>query len=77
MKVGVNDVLVTNLRHYEALKNAAESLEKVSEGIKNNLSADLLAEDLRQALYHIGSITGEVTNGEVLSNIFSRFCIGK
>ncbi|MBP5643991.1 MAG: tRNA uridine-5-carboxymethylaminomethyl(34) synthesis GTPase MnmE [Bacteroidales bacterium] len=77
MKVSVNDVLVTNLRHYEALKNAAESLEKVSEGIKNNLSADLLAEDLRQALYHIGSITGEVTNGEVLSNIFSRFCIGK
>lgn len=76
-KVGSNDTLVTNIRHYEALKNAATSLEKVDDGIKNNLSADLLAEDLRQALYHIGSITGEVTTGEVLNTIFSRFCIGK
>ena len=77
LKVGANDTLVTNIRHYEALKNAAESLENVKNGMKNNLSADLLAEDLRQALYHIGSITGEVTNVEVLNNIFGRFCIGK
>lgn len=76
-KVGANDVLVTNMRHYEALMNAKASLEQVKAGIENNLSADLLAEDLRQALYSIGSITGEVTNGEVLGNIFSRFCIGK
>ena len=77
LKVGANDTLVTNIRHYEALKNAADSLENVKNGMKNDLSADLLAEDLRQALYHIGSITGEVTNGEVLNNIFGRFCIGK
>jgi tRNA modification GTPase len=69
--------LVTNIRHYEALMQAKESLEQVKNGIENNLSADLLAQDLRQALYHIGSITGEVTNGEVLSTIFGRFCIGK
>lgn len=75
--IGANDVLVTNVRHFEALNNAAESLKKVDEGLKSGLSADLIAEDLRQALYHIGSITGEVTNGEVLCNIFSRFCVGK
>ena len=69
--------LVSNVRHYEALVHAMESLEQVEKGLNDNLSADLLAEDLRQALYHIGSITGEVTNSEVLNSIFSRFCIGK
>lgn len=72
-----NTTLVSNIRHFEALTHAKESLEQVKKGLENKLSADLLAEDLRQALYHIGSITGEVTNGEVLNNIFSRFCIGK
>lgn len=72
-----NTTLVSNIRHFEALTHAKESLEQVKNGLENKLSADLLAEDLRQALYHIGSITGEVTNGEVLNNIFSRFCIGK
>lgn len=76
-KIGTNDILLTNVRHFEALSNALESLKKVDEGMKENLSADLLADDLRQALHHIGSITGEVTNDEVLNNIFSRFCIGK
>ena len=76
-KIDGNTVLVTNIRHFEALTHAKESLEQVKNGMDNNLSADLLAEDLRQALYHIGSITGEVTNGEVLQNIFGRFCIGK
>ena len=72
-----NTVLVTNVRHFEALTHAKESLEQVKNGMDNKLSADLLAQDLRQALYHIGNITGEVTNGEVLGNIFGRFCIGK
>lgn len=76
-KIDGNTVLVTNLRHYEALMQAKESLEQVKKGMENNLSADLLAQDLRQALYHIGSITGEVTNGEVLGTIFGRFCVGK
>ena len=69
--------LVTNIRHFEALTHAKESLEQVKNGMDNKLSADLLAQDLRQALYYIGSITGEVTTGEVLNNIFGRFCIGK
>ena len=76
-KVDGSTTLVTNIRHYEALTHAKESLEQVKNGLENKLSADMLAEDLRQALDHIGSITGEVTNGEVLNNIFSRFCIGK
>ena len=76
-KVDGSTTLVTNIRHFEALTHAKESLEQVKNGLENKLSADMLAEDLRQALYHIGSITGEVTNGEVLNNIFSRFCIGK
>ena len=72
-----NTTLVSNIRHYEALMHAKESLEQVKNGMDNKLSADLLAQDLRQALYYIGSITGEVTTGEVLNTIFGRFCIGK
>ena len=76
-KLNENTVLVSNIRHFEALTHAKESLEQVKNGLDNKLSADLLAQDLRQALYYIGSITGEVTTGEVLNSIFSRFCIGK
>ena len=76
-KINGNTVLVTNIRHFDALTHAKESLEQVKKGLDDKLSADLLAQDLRQALYHIGSITGEVTTSEVLSSIFSRFCIGK
>ena len=76
-KLDGNTVLVSNIRHFEALTHAKESLEQVKKGMDDKLSADLLAQDLRQALYYIGSITGEVTTGEVLSSIFSRFCIGK
>ena len=76
-KVDGSTTLVTNIRHFEALTHAKESLEQVKNGMDNKLSADLLAQDLRQALYHIGSITGEVTTSEVLNNIFGRFCIGK
>ena len=76
-KLDGSAVLVTNIRHFEALTHAKESLEQVKKGMDDKLSADLLAQDLRQALYYIGSITGEVTTGEVLNSIFSRFCIGK
>ena len=72
-----NTTLVSNIRHFEALTHAMDSLQQVKNGMDGNLSADLLAQDLRQALYYIGSITGEVTTGEVLNTIFSRFCIGK
>lgn len=72
-----NNTIVTNSRHYNALLKALEEINKVQEGLNNNLSGDLLAIDIRQALYHFGEITGEVTNDELLGNIFANFCIGK
>ena len=74
--VGANETLVTNMRHYESLRRSKENLEQVREGIMVGLSADLLSQDLRQALFYLGSITGEITNDEVLGNIFGRFCVG-
>ena len=69
--------LVTNVRHYEALVHANDSLVRVQQGLEMNIPTDLVSQDLRQALYHLGSITGEITTDEVLGSIFSRFCIGK
>ena len=69
--------LVTNVRHYEALLHASESLKSVQQGLEMNIPTDLVSQDLREALYHLGSITGEITTDEVLGSIFSRFCIGK
>ncbi|MDO5105715.1 tRNA uridine-5-carboxymethylaminomethyl(34) synthesis GTPase MnmE [Capnocytophaga sp.] len=72
-----NDVVISNSRHYEALVNALNEITKIEEGLAMHLSGDLLAIDIREALYHLGSISGEVTNDEVLGNIFKNFCIGK
>ena len=72
-----DSTLVTNVRHYEALVRANDSLERVQQGLEMNIPTDLVSQDLRQALYHLGSITGEITTDEVLGSIFSRFCIGK
>jgi len=72
-----NQLIVTNSRHYDILQKALEEISRVQEGIDNNLSGDLLAIDLRQALYFLGEITGEVSNDELLGNIFANFCIGK
>ncbi|MCR5013851.1 MAG: tRNA uridine-5-carboxymethylaminomethyl(34) synthesis GTPase MnmE [Bacteroidales bacterium] len=69
--------LVTNVRHYEALRQASDSLAAVSEGLEQGIPSDLVAQDLREALYYLGTITGEITTDEVLGSIFSRFCIGK
>ena len=69
--------LVTNMRHYEALSHASESLKSVQQGLEMNIPTDLISQDLREALFHLGSITGEITTDEVLGSIFSRFCIGK
>jgi tRNA modification GTPase len=69
--------VVTNLRHYEALKRAEEYLTKVLVDLDTAVSGDFLAMDIRQALFHLGEITGEVTTDDLLGNIFSRFCIGK
>ena len=69
--------LVTNVRHYEALLHTSESLVSVQQGLEMNTPTDLVSQDLRQAIYYLGSITGEITTDEVLGTIFSRFCIGK
>ena len=69
--------VVTNLRHYEFLSQALISLAEVEKGLENNISGDLLSIDLRKAIDSIGEITGQITNDEMLGNIFSNFCIGK
>jgi tRNA modification GTPase len=72
-----NETIVTNTRHYDSLLNALEEIQKVKFGLQSNLSSDLMAIDIKQALYYFGEITGEVTNDELLGNIFANFCIGK
>ncbi len=72
-----HDVVVTSHRHYEALKQTLESVKAVREAMLHHVPGDLLAIDLRSALHHLGSITGEVTSDEILGEIFGRFCIGK
>tara|TARA_B100001173_G_scaffold56903_1_gene47617 strand:- start:101 stop:1489 length:1389 start_codon:yes stop_codon:yes gene_type:complete len=69
--------IVTNLRHFDSLSNAESSLVEIEKGIQNGLSGDLLSIDLRSAIESIGEITGQITNDEMLGNIFSNFCIGK
>jgi tRNA modification GTPase len=69
--------IVTNLRHFDSLSNAESSLVEIEKGIQNGLSGDLLSIDLRRAIESIGEITGQITNDEMLGNIFSNFCIGK
>lgn len=72
-----NETIVTNTRHYDSLLKALEEIQKVRFGLQTNLSSDLMAIDIREALYHFGTITGQVTNDELLGNIFANFCIGK
>ena len=72
-----NETIVTNTRHYDSLLKALEEIQKVQFGIKSGISADLMAIDIRQALFYFGEITGQVTNDELLGNIFANFCIGK
>ncbi len=73
----MSDTLVSNVRHYEALKLALADIIRVKEAFKQKLPSDLVAIDIRHALYHLGEITGEVTNDDILGNIFGKFCIGK
>jgi len=76
-EVRQGDVLVTNLRHYQKLVETDNSLDRVLTGLETGVTGDFLAMDIRQALHHLGEITGEVTTDDLLENIFSRFCIGK
>ncbi|SDW85654.1 tRNA modification GTPase trmE [Lutibacter oricola] len=72
-----NETIVSNSRHFESLNNAYNSINEVQKSIDLNVSTDLFAIDIRQALFHLGEITGEVTTEDLLGNIFSNFCIGK
>ncbi|WP_444666794.1 tRNA uridine-5-carboxymethylaminomethyl(34) synthesis GTPase MnmE [Flavobacterium columnare] len=72
-----NETIITNTRHYDSLLKALEEIQKVQWGMQQGLPSDLMAIDIRQALYYFGEITGEVTNDELLGNIFANFCIGK
>lgn len=73
-----NDIVVSNIRHYEALKHALDAIHRVQDGLNAQLSGDLISEDLRQCLFHLAEIVGgEITTDEVLGNIFKHFCVGK
>ena len=75
--ISSDDVIVTNARHIDALKNARTALARVQDGLHSGLPTDLVSQDIREAIYHIGSIVGEISTDEVLGNIFKNFCIGK
>jgi tRNA modification GTPase len=76
-KVQPEDVIVTNIRHYEALTKALEAIQRTITGLESNLSGEFLSQDIRECLYYLGSITGHISTDEVLGNIFKNFCIGK
>ena len=71
------ETVVFNSRHYEALIRAQEAISRATDGLSMNAPTDLLAQDIRETLHHLGTITGEITTDEILGNIFSKFCIGK
>lgn len=77
LKSEEGNVVITNQRHFEALKKSLDSVKKVDEAVTSQITTELLAYELRNALEHLGEISGEFTNDEVLGNIFSKFCIGK
>ena len=76
-RLSQTDVIVTNVRHYEALSRALGSIRRVQESFSTGLSGDLISQDLRECIFHLSDIVGEVTTDEVLGNIFKHFCIGK
>ncbi len=76
-RLSSDDVIITNIRHYEAMKNVSENLGRVISGLENQIPEDLIAIDIRQAIHYLGEITGEITSDEILGNIFRNFCIGK
>ena len=69
--------IVTNARHFEALKNVSESLQRALDGFRDGIPTVLIATDVRQAIYYLGLITGRITPDDILGEIFSKFCIGK
>ena len=76
-EISDQDVIVTNLRHYESLIKAQECIRRVRQGLSDRISGDFLSQDIRQCIHHLSSITGDITTDQILGNIFSHFCIGK
>src|SRR5665647_31712 len=76
-KIQPEDVIITNIRHYEALTKALDAIERTIAGLESNLSGEFLSQDIRECLHYLGAITGQITTDEVLGNIFKHFCIGK
>lgn len=71
------DVVVNNIRHYEALQKALASIRRVKDGLESGISGDFLSQDIRECMHFLGEITGQISNDEILGNIFGKFCIGK
>lgn len=76
-KLNSSDVIVNNIRHYEALRHALAAVQRVHTGLQSGISAEFISQDIRECLHYLGEITGEITTDEVLENIFKNFCIGK
>ncbi|MEI6139802.1 MAG: tRNA uridine-5-carboxymethylaminomethyl(34) synthesis GTPase MnmE [Mariniphaga sp.] len=75
--IGPQDIVVSNVRHFEALTLALQAIERVIEGLNSGISGDFLAQDIRECLHYLGEITGEISTDEILGHIFKNFCIGK
>ena len=71
------DVIITNIRHYDALQNVLKAIFNIKNGLDQKISGDLLSVDINEALMHLGEITGEITTEDLLGNVFANFCIGK
>lgn len=76
-EIGEQDVIVSNMRHYESLCRALESIERVIEGLSEGIPTDFIAQDIRESMHYLGEITGDIATDEILGNIFGKFCIGK
>lgn len=72
-----DDVIVSNARHYEALNKSLSAIERVKQGLSNNIAGDFLSQDIRECMHYLGEITGSIGTEEILGTIFSRFCVGK
>jgi len=71
------DVIVSNARHYEALNKSLNAIQRVKQGLNNNVAGDFLSQDIRECMHYLGEITGSIGTEEILGTIFSRFCVGK
>jgi tRNA modification GTPase len=76
-EINSGDVVVSNIRHYEALEQAHSAIYRVIDGLEAGISGDFLSQDIRECMHFLGEITGQISNDEILGNIFGKFCIGK